>query len=203
MPNDTREALLDAATRLFASAGFHGASLANIADALGLTKQALLHHFGTKEKLYGEVLARIAERMEAVVASAREREDTPGAQLEAALLDLYSMSLAHPDGSRIIVREVLDIDRRGDDIRHWYLKPFLDALVNIVRDIPAPRRVSRREAMALAYPLLGAMDYLLVCGPVLRGMYGTATYRHMTRRYPDQIRDQVRDLIDRLNDGDG
>ena len=157
MPNDTRKALLDAATRLFASAGFHGASLANIADALGLTKQALLHHFGAKEKLYGEVL----------------------------------------------VREVLDIDRRGDDIHHWYLKPFLDALVDIVRDIPAPRRVSRKEAMALAYPLLGAMDYLLVCGPVLRGMYGTATYRHMTRRYPDQIRDQVRDLIERLNSGDG
>jgi hypothetical protein len=96
-----------------------------------------------------------------------------------------------------------DIDRRRDAIHHWYLKPFLDALMDIVRDIPTTRRVSRKEAMPLTCPLLGAMDYLLVCGPVLRGMYGTATYRHMTRRYPDQIRDQVRDLIAVLEGDDG
>ena len=62
MQQDTREQLLESATRLFAARGFYGASLANIADELGLTKQALLHHFGRKEKLYAEILSRIGER---------------------------------------------------------------------------------------------------------------------------------------------
>jgi AcrR family transcriptional regulator len=55
---DTRDAFLDAAKRHFAQRGFYGASIAAIAEELGLTKQALIHHFGTKERLYGEVLAR-------------------------------------------------------------------------------------------------------------------------------------------------
>ena len=47
MTDDTRRMFLDTARRLFAGKGFYGASLANIADELGLTKQALLHHFGS------------------------------------------------------------------------------------------------------------------------------------------------------------
>ena len=46
MQEDTREQLLESASQLFAAKGFYGASLANIADELGLTTQALLHHFG-------------------------------------------------------------------------------------------------------------------------------------------------------------
>ena len=55
MAQDTRERLLDQAEPLFAERGFYGVSIAAIASELGLTKQALLHHFGSKEKLYGEV----------------------------------------------------------------------------------------------------------------------------------------------------
>lgn len=57
-------------------AGQVGASLANIADELGLTKQALLHHLGRKEKLYAEIPAWISSRMLA--------ELHPGAHLRGA-----------------------------------------------------------------------------------------------------------------------
>lgn len=53
-----RERFIEAATDVFAERGFYGTSIAAIADALPLTKQALLHHFGSKEKLYAEVLKR-------------------------------------------------------------------------------------------------------------------------------------------------
>ena len=54
--NETREALVEVARRLFSERGFYGVSVAAIASELGITKQALLHHFGTKEALYAEVL---------------------------------------------------------------------------------------------------------------------------------------------------
>src|SRR5688572_32832596 len=46
-----RAAALAAAMRLFAARGFDATPLQAIADELGVTKQAILHHFGTKEKL--------------------------------------------------------------------------------------------------------------------------------------------------------
>ena len=85
MQDDTREQLLESATRLFAAKGFYGASLANIADELGLTKQALLHYFGRKEKLYAEILSRISDRMLGCVEAARDEFGNPEKQLLAAL----------------------------------------------------------------------------------------------------------------------
>ncbi len=61
---DTPAELIAAATRLFAARGFYGVSIAAIAEELGITKQALLHHFGNKEKLYSAVLEGIAARFD-------------------------------------------------------------------------------------------------------------------------------------------
>lgn len=195
MQDDTREQLLESATRLFASRGFYGASLANIADGLGLTKQALLHHFGRKEKLYAEVLSRISDRMLGIVEAARSDHEAPADQLLAALLAMYQLSLEAPHETRIIMRELLDSERRASEVHSWYLKPFLDSLIDITRAIPAKEPLDRSDALARVYPLLGAMSYLIASDVVLEQMYGKANWRRMRRRYPDEIRKQVRDLV--------
>ena len=139
MQEDTREQLLESATKLFAARGFYGASLANIADELGLTKQALLHYFGRKEKLYGEILSRISDRMLNLVQAARAGHEAPQEQLQAALLGMYELSREAPHETRIIMRELLDSERRASEVRSWYLKPFLDLLVDITRMIPGQK----------------------------------------------------------------
>ena len=48
----TRDDLIDVATVLFARRGFSGVSLQEIAKELGISKQALLHHFPRKEVLF-------------------------------------------------------------------------------------------------------------------------------------------------------
>ncbi len=201
MTEDTRQLFLDSARRQFASRGFYGTSLANIADEIGLTKQALLHHFGNKEKLYGEILKAISHRMLDAVTAAREQHGPAERQLEAALLNIYTLTATQPEDTRIIVRELLDVERRTEAIHSWYLRPFLDALVSMIRQLPSRGRTSPREALALVYPLLGAMNYLVVSEVVLAEMYGRPTYRHLQARFPDQLREQVRNLVNGLATG--
>ena len=198
MQEDTREQLLESATRLFAARGFYGASLANIADELGLTKQALLHHFGRKEKLYAAILSRISDRMLGCVDAARAEYAEPAEQLVAALLATYELSLEAPHETRIIVRELLDSERRASEVRSWYLKPFLDSLIDITCAIPAEQPLSRTDALTQVYPILGAMSYFIVSDVVLQQMYGKANYGRMRRRYSEEIRKQVRDLAREL-----
>ena len=50
-----REELTRTAARLFAERGYHGTSLADLADALGIQKASLYHHIDTKEDLLWEV----------------------------------------------------------------------------------------------------------------------------------------------------
>lgn len=196
MQKDTREQLLVSATRLFAARGFYGASLAKIADELGLTKQALLHHFGRKEKLYAEILSRISDRMLGLVETARSDFEASADQLQAALLSMYERSLEAPFETQIIMRELLDSERRSSEVHSWYLRPFLDSLIDITREISPKQMLDRTGALARVYPLLGAMSYFVVSDVVLQKMYGKASYREMQQLYPEQIRRQVRDLVD-------
>ncbi|MCP5055510.1 MAG: TetR/AcrR family transcriptional regulator [bacterium] len=48
----TRLAILEAAEQVFAERGFAGASLRDLADAAGVTRSLIHHHFGSKEDLW-------------------------------------------------------------------------------------------------------------------------------------------------------
>src|SRR5262249_47072623 len=50
-----RQELTRTAARLFADRGYHGTSLADVAEALGMQKASLYHHIDSKEDLLWEV----------------------------------------------------------------------------------------------------------------------------------------------------
>ena len=192
MKLDTRDRLLDAARHHFAEKGFDGTSIAAIADELGLTKQALLHHFGSKEKLYGEVLRQISERALAGISQTEAESADPLTQLETLFVGHLSMQFDRLDDTRLLVRELLDNSGRAERAGNWYLKPFLDALVSIVRRVPGKKRRTRAEALAIAYQLLGAVNYFVISEPTLTQMFGKSDYESLKSRYPTEMRRLIR-----------
>jgi len=69
----SREDILRAAACIFRARGFHGTTMQQIAEAVGLQKGSLYHHIASKEELLYEVmmsgLTQLGERLETVVAS--------------------------------------------------------------------------------------------------------------------------------------
>lgn len=55
---ETREQLLDAAEKIFLERGVGHASLAEVADAAGVTRGAIYHHFASKAELFEAMVAR-------------------------------------------------------------------------------------------------------------------------------------------------
>jgi TetR/AcrR family transcriptional regulator len=101
-----REALLAAAEGVFARAGFKGATTAAIAEAAGLPKANLHYHFGSKQALYREVLARTL-RDWLVPLEALAPDADPRQALERYLRAKMAMSAARPDASRVFANELL------------------------------------------------------------------------------------------------
>ena len=68
----SKEAILESAAQVIRQKGFHGASMADIAEAVDLQKASLYHHFGSKQEILLELLDRALEmvsgRMSAVMA---------------------------------------------------------------------------------------------------------------------------------------
>lgn len=91
-----REEILQVALEIIARRGYHAATVRQLADAVGLSKTGLLHHFGSKEELFAEIIRRrdtLAtevidqdrpdQLVDAVVAAIRRNLDPPG------LIQLY------------------------------------------------------------------------------------------------------------------
>ena len=58
---DTREAILEAAGRLFTTLGYSASSTRQIADAVGLRQASIFHYFARKEDMLAELLDRTVE----------------------------------------------------------------------------------------------------------------------------------------------
>ena len=186
MQKNTSEKLLDAAETLFAARGFYGVSIAAIADELGLTKQALLHHFGSKEKLYAAVLARISAHYAARQAQAAAQGDAAAA-LKAYLLQLAEDALADNARTRLLMRELLDNNARAAAAENWFLAGFLERLGDMLLAAPAGAGLSRAAAQARAYQLLGAINYFAVSQPTLTGIFGAGFYAEMRAAFPGEL----------------
>lgn len=57
-PDKTRTSILDAAEHLFASHGFNGVAMSEVAAAAGVTQSLIHHHFGSKAGLWSSVIER-------------------------------------------------------------------------------------------------------------------------------------------------
>ena len=188
MASDTREQLLDKAEALFAERGFYGASIAAIANELGLTKQALLHHYGSKEKLYGEVLKRISIRFDEMAKDEDLAAFDPIASLQLYLLQLHDPTSLSTNATRLLMRELLDNKRRADTAGTWYLKSFLEGLIAKVKAVPNWHNASDAEALAVVYQLLGAINYYGVSAPTLTGIFGENGYAALDQAFPKQLK---------------
>ena len=187
MVKDTRKQLLDTAEALFAERGFYGVSIAAIADQLCLTKQALLHHFGSKEKLYGEVLKRISAQYELTSSQLDSSDFTPAEKLKSYLLLIFESTQSQNNRSKLLMRELLDNNERAATAGAWYLKPFLDHLIDMVRNIPEWQDASKAENLALVYQLLGAINYYAVSAPTLTGILGPSEFTRLQEAFPKQL----------------
>ena len=172
MRADTRQRLLDIAEQLFAERGFYGVSIAAIASEVGLTKQGLLHYFNSKEKLYGAIVQRISDDFQDHQREALQASKDPAERLEKFYAALAEPTETNVQRTRLLMRELLDNNERAAKAENWYLRPFLDRLISMVKDVNKSEKLSDAEALAYGYQLLGAVNYFLISTSTLKAMYG-------------------------------
>jgi TetR/AcrR family acrAB operon transcriptional repressor len=81
-----RDRILDAAMTVFRRHGFRRSSIEQAAEAAGLTRQALYHHFKSKEALFRAVIERLHESALAAEVAAANLEEKAGSGLADILI---------------------------------------------------------------------------------------------------------------------
>ena len=102
-----KQKILAAAEKAFATYGFKGTSVQQIADEAELPKTNILYYFKSKQGLYVAMLQDIMSLWNSRFDQVTE-DDDPAESLADYIADKMTMSRTHPQASKIFAMEVLN-----------------------------------------------------------------------------------------------
>jgi len=94
---DTRGRILDAALVSFADRGYEATSLDAVATNLGVRKQTILYHFGTKEALLDAVIDRSAAELADVLERTLAKAGPGFQRVEALVKAVFRLAARRPE----------------------------------------------------------------------------------------------------------
>lgn len=177
----TRERILDAALTSFGTRGYEATSLDALAAGLGVTKQTILHHFGSKERLLDAVTDRSAEELAEALEAALDAAGPGFARVEALVRAVFRLAARRPE----LLGLVRELTRLGPTAA-GRLAEALDPLVDRARAF-LQREMAAGQVRPQDPSLLLVSAYSTVIGvatevEVLRAVGVEPTARSLIRR---------------------
>ena len=117
----SRDKILDAAEDLFARRGFAGIGMREVAEAAGLGKSSLFHHFKSKAELYAAVVGRILDHLDARLTAALAAGGNPLARFDRWIETLIDTLAEHHNYARLLLRSLFEDDEltgAGEEEQH-------------------------------------------------------------------------------------
>lgn len=183
--------ILAAAERVFAGAGFGGATMAAIAEAAGLPKANLHYYFGSKKELYRAVLDRTLQSWLAPAHGIEPGAD-PATALAAYIADKMRQGRERPHASRVFANELLHGGGEIHDLLSTTLHQLVQEKAAVIDHWVAQGRMAPVDSTHLFFTLWSATqtyaDFeVQVCAVLGRTELTDADHRRATRHVVNLI----------------
>jgi len=162
---ETHDRLLDAAARLFAARGFKEVTVREICRSARANVAAVNYHYGDKQGLYHEVLAKAVETMQATTEAARQAGQ--GAAPDQKLRAYIRVFLQRVAGDgrdswihQLMLREMADPTPALDMVFERVIRPRLGYVAEMVAEIlglPADDVAVQRAVLSIQSQCHAAM----------------------------------------------
>jgi len=97
VPGSTRERILDAALTAFGLRGFDSTSLDDLAAEVGITKQAILYHFSSKQELLAATIELAVQELGGALSEAADAEARGFQRIEDLVRATFSLAARRPE----------------------------------------------------------------------------------------------------------
>ena len=189
MPNDVKKKIRTEAIRLFGERGMDATSLQAIADEVGISKQAVLYYFPSKEDLHDHIInvmmAHWERKLPELLSAQKSGEDRFSSILRAVI----EFFVEDVDRARVTIREMLN---RPEDLRDQMrkrLRPFTMLLGEYIRIGQANGSI-RKDVRPESYVIQIMMMAIgtVVIGDVVTALIGPDEGNSLDDRVSELIR---------------
>ena len=161
-PLDVPERIMEEATRLFVTRGYHGISMREIAEAVGVSKAGLYYHFKDKEDLFIAILTTNLEQIDRMITQARQTGQTTREQIRQIIEAILGQAPHQRAIIRLASQEMAHLSQTArDQFDQLYQAKFIDQLAAILREgrargelRPINTSVATWILLGMAYPYL-------------------------------------------------
>lgn len=177
-PPTSRDKILDVAEVLFARRGFEGVGMRGVADAAGLGKSSLFHHFRSKAQLYLAVLERLLAHIDERLRAALALAAPSAARLDRWTDALIDALAEREPAARLLLRRLFEDD--AFDAAAWpegqgaerRIESILQGILDLLREGTEAGEFRAASGPHTVQTLIGATVYHFASGEFGEGLLG-------------------------------
>jgi len=193
--DDTRERLLEAASRVFAEKGYEKATVREICTAAKVSNLAAVnYYFGDKERLYIESVKRAHRlRIAEIPLPVWEPDTTPQEKLCGLILVIvrrFVTETSQPWHEQLMMREVMHPTAAVAELVQEFFRPHLEILLSVIDEL-VPRGMQDDRRQMLAFSIIGQCLHYRVARPIMNLLLGAERFANLT---PERIAQHVADF---------
>ena len=189
-----RERILDAAEDLFARRGYAGVGMSEIAEAVGLGKSSLFHHFRTKAQLHTATVDRILRQVDGELTRSLAQGGSAVERLDRwvdALIDLLASTPSH---ARLLLRSLFEDEELAGDIAERReadeaIRRIVQQVSNVLREGMSQGELRAANIQHTLQSLIGIVVYHFASGDFGDEIVGRSIFdRHEVERRKHEVR---------------
>jgi AcrR family transcriptional regulator len=173
--------LVEEAIRQFGREGYNGASLDQIATAVGVRKQTLLYYFPTKDALLEACLTAAGQRLATTIAGALEGKVAYWDRAEAVLKAVFALAAEWPEFP-MFIREAGRLGPDAFDRFAAVIDPLRERAVAFLQEGMDNGEIRKQDPALLLFTLYTAVVGALSEASVLHAVVGDDESRASLKR---------------------
>jgi len=175
-PEQSRKAILDAASVEFSNAGYDGARIDAIAKSAKVNKALLYYYFHDKEALYGAVLDDNFRGLLEELIRILDTDKSEGYKMLAYALTHFDYVTAHPHYRRLVQHEMMRAGA-GNSVHfprlvETFFRPLLRRVVQTIEEGIKRGEFRRVQPMHFVNSMIAVVVFYFTAVPVIQAVSG-------------------------------
>lgn len=160
--SDSVQRIVDAATEVFAEAGYAGARVDEIARRAGMNKATIYYHIGGKKELYDHVITGLLRESVERIIQKVEETSTPEEKLRQYIRALAENLNRKPAIVSIMLREIAQSGEHFSDSFIATIFRLMQTLMNIFDEGERQEVFSHTSPLLIHFMVIGAFTFFSV-----------------------------------------